>query len=105
MTEHPFEVGEYVELSVETLAGPVNFYAKVLEIRGKFIHLELLVYGEAGEVVDVGVRPLLRIMRQFRVDLWEWGFRELRLSANRIAGANPGRFLNETIPLEGPEGD
>jgi hypothetical protein len=79
--------------------GRVGLMADI-HAEGDLIELrDLILYPIGVETLELGVRQLLFIRRQIESDVRSMGYARLRITADRITGASPGRavYLEETL--------
>jgi hypothetical protein len=66
-----------------------------IHVEGDLIELrDLILYPIGVEKLEIGVRQLLFVRRQIEIDVRGMGYVRLRITADRISGANPGRAVH-----------
>lgn len=66
-----------------------------IHVEGDLIELrDLILYPIGVEKLEIGVRQLLFMRRQIEIDIRGMGYARLRITADRISGANPSRAVH-----------
>jgi hypothetical protein len=89
---------DYLIKEFETAKGIIEVLAEI-KIEGDVLHLEVAIYPQEGEKLEVGIREILKIRREFTREAREAGFRELHIKGLRRSGAKPGKQSDLWIKL------
>src|SRR5277367_5171057 len=86
-----FLKNDLFEYRFETVAGTIGFLAEV-EIDGDTLHLKDVAVYPIGSstAVAAGTGEILKALRVLEGLAREQGFRRLRITGQRLSGANPG---------------
>ena len=90
-----FVHGDLFEYRFETVAGEVGFLAEV-EIEGTTLHLrDIAVYPTGpSQALAVGAAEVLRCFSLLEDLARDEGFDDLRITGQRLSGANPGATVS-----------
>lgn len=72
-------------------------------INGRSLHLkDIAVFPKGAEKLDIGMREVLKLRGQLADEIGSMGFDTLRITGQRVSGANPGKAIDMTIDLTKP---
>ncbi len=99
-TSLPFKTGDIITRTIPVRGGAVDIVADV-GIQGRNLTLSRFAIDSAGSAgkLDIGVVATRQIFRTLTSEMRALGFHQMRLSATRLTGANPGRHVDLIIPL------
>ena len=61
---------------------------------------DIAVFPRGSEKLDIGAREVIGIRDQLASDAAAQGFRRLRITGERLTGANPGKKVNAKVDLD-----
>jgi len=86
--------GESYSRSFPTPHGMIGVMADIYA-SGEILELrDLIIYPIGKEAISVGPREVLSIRQQVEAEVRDMGYLELRITADRITGANPGKHVD-----------
>lgn len=87
--------GESYDRYFETRQGRVGVMADIYA-SGEVMELRnLVIYPEGPtERLNVGPETIRSILRTMEIEVRSMGYRELRITADRLSGANPGKHVD-----------
>ena|SRR5688572_16287426 len=95
----PFLDGQLFETTFETSRGHVGLLAEVA-IEGKTLHLrDVVIEPIAARKLIIETREILAARRQLMEMVRAAGFETLRITGQRLTGANVGKQVDLTVEL------
>jgi hypothetical protein len=96
----PFQSGEIILREFNTSKGLLDVAAEAL-IVGNTLHLkDIAVFPRGSGKVDLGMREMLALRTQLAQEARAFGFDQLRITGDRVSGANPGKLVDVLIDLK-----
>jgi hypothetical protein len=88
-------LGESYDRYFETDQGRIGVIADIYVSDEVFELRDLIIYPEDPvDRLEVGTQTIRSILRTIEVEVRSMGYRELRITADRVSGANPGKHVD-----------
>jgi hypothetical protein len=94
-----FNYENRVYYSFKTSKGFVNVDAEIAKNGGQLHLKDIAVFPESGPSIKPGVSEVLQIRDLLSTEARAQGFNQLRITGQRISGANSGKLIDTTIDL------
>lgn len=93
--------GDIILREFNTPKGIVEVAAEARVRRDVLKLKDIAVFPKGADKLDVGAREVLKIRNGLADEAASQGFRRLRITGERVSGANPGKKINVKVDLDG----
>jgi len=93
------QVENDITYSIQTSKGPILVSAQIAKNGSQLQLNNVGVFSEMGPALNIGAKEMMKVRNVIAENAKAQGFKELRITGQRVGGANSGKSVDLTIDL------